>query len=87
MEDFRDCEYQDAAEGYPDDDLDLGEEVPLHPLTPGANPLVSKLLYDHVCCNVVLFWTSPRVFSEVALPRRLRSQRPRKSAESSWRRG
>jgi hypothetical protein len=40
-----------------------------------------------VCCNVVLFWTSPRVFSEVVLPRRLRSPRPRKNAESSWRRG
>ena len=54
VEEFHDCEYQDAAEGYLDD-LDLGEEVPLRPLTPGANPLVSKLLYDHVCCNVVLF--------------------------------
>ncbi len=87
VEDFHDCEYQDTAEGYPDDDLDQGEEVPLRPLTPGANPLVSKFLYDHVCCNVVLFWTSPRVFSEVVLPRRLRSPRPQKNAESSWRRG
>jgi hypothetical protein len=40
-----------------------------------------------VCCNVVLFWTFSRVFSEVVLPRRLRSQHPRRSAESSWRRG
>ena len=87
MEDFHDCEYQDAAEGYLYDDLDLGEEVPHRPLTPGANPLVSKLLFVHVCCNVALFWTFSRVFSEVVLPRRLRSQRPRKSAESSWRRG
>jgi hypothetical protein len=62
VEDFHDCEYQDAAEGYLDDDLDLGEEVPHRPLTPGANPLVSKLLYVHVCCNVVLFWTFSRVF-------------------------
>ena len=54
VEEFHDCEYQDAAEGYLDD-LDLGEEVPLRPLTPGANPLVSKLLYVDVCCNVVLF--------------------------------
>jgi hypothetical protein len=44
VEDFHDCEYQDAAEGYPDDDLDQGEEVPLRPLTPGANPLVSNFL-------------------------------------------
>ena len=87
MEDFHDCEYQDAAEGYPDDDLDLGEEVPLRPLTPGANPLVSNLLYDHFCCNVVLFWTFSFVFSEVVLPRRLRSPRLRKSAGSSWQRG
>ncbi len=54
VEEFHDCEYQDAAEGYLDD-LDLGEEVPLRPLTLGANPLVSKLLYVHVCYNVVLF--------------------------------
>jgi hypothetical protein len=87
VEDFHDCEYQDAAEGYVDDDLDQGEEVPLRPLTPGANPLVSDLLYDHVCCNVVLFWTFSFVFSEVVLSRRLHSPRPRKSAESSWRRG
>ncbi len=53
VEDFHDCEYQDAAEGYVDDDLDLGEEVPHRPLTPGANPLVSTFLYVHVCCNVV----------------------------------
>ncbi len=87
VEEFHDCEFQDAAEGYVDDDLDQGEEVPLRPLTPGANPLVSNLLYDHVCCNVVLFWTFSRVFSEVFLPRRLRSPRPQKNAESSWRRG
>ncbi len=60
VEDFHDCEFQDAAEGYPDD-LDAGEEVPLRPLTPGANPLVSKLLYVHACCYVVLFWTFSRV--------------------------
>ncbi len=53
VEEFHDCEYQDAAEGYLDD-LDQGEEVPLRPLTPGENPLVSKLLYVYVCCNVVL---------------------------------
>ena len=87
VEDFHDCEYQDAAEGYPDDDLDLGEEVPHRPLTPGANPLVSNFLYDCVFRNVVLFWTSAFVFSEVVLSRRLRSPRPRKNAESSWRRG
>jgi hypothetical protein len=46
VEDFHDCEFQDAAEGYADDDdLDQGEEVPL---TPGANPLVSIFLSDHV---------------------------------------
>ncbi len=61
MEDFHDCEYQDAAEGF-DEDLDLGEEVPQRPLTPGVNPLVSKLLYVYVCCNVVLFWTFSRVY-------------------------
>jgi len=87
VEEFHDCEYQDAAEGYPDDDLDLGEEVPHRPLTPGANPLVSIFLYVHVCCNVVLFWTFSRVFSEVVLPRRLRSQPPPRNAVSSWRRG
>ncbi len=28
VEEFHDCEFQDAAEGYPDDDdLDQGEEV------------------------------------------------------------
>ena len=49
VEDFHDCEFQDAAEGYVDeDDLDQGEEVPLRPLTPGANPLVSIFLCDHV---------------------------------------
>ena len=49
VEDFHDCEFQDAAEGYTDeDDLDQGEEVPLRPLTPGANPLVSIFLGDHV---------------------------------------
>ena len=88
VEDFHDCEFQDAAEGYPDDDdLDQGEEVPLRPLTPGANPLVSIFLYDRVFRNVVLFWISAFVFSEVVLPRRLRSPRPRRSAGSSWRRG
>jgi hypothetical protein len=87
VEEFHDCEYQDAAEGYPGDDLDLGEEVPHRPLTPGANPLVSIFLYVHVCCNVVLFRTFSRVFSEVVLPRRLHSQPPRRSAVSSWRRG
>ena len=46
VEEFHDCEYQDAAEGYLDD-LDLGEEVPLRPLTPGANPLVSISPCDH----------------------------------------
>ncbi len=66
VEDFHDCEYQDAAEGYLDDDLDQGEEVPLRPLTPGANPLVSNLLYDHVCCNVVLFLTSQAVLTASA---------------------
>ncbi len=86
VEDFHDCEYQDAAEGYLDD-LDAGEEIPHRPLTPGANPLVSTLLYVHVCCNVVLFWTFSRVFSEVILSRRLRSQHPQRSAGSSWRRG
>ncbi len=60
MEDFHDCEFQDAAEGYPDD-LDADEEVPLRPLTPGANPLVSTFLYVHVYCVVVLFWTFSRV--------------------------
>ena len=88
VEDFHDCEFQDAAEGYADDDdLDQGEEVPLRPLTPGANPLVSIFLYDRVFRNVVLFWTSAFVFSEVVLPRRLLSPRPRKNAASSWRRG
>jgi hypothetical protein len=88
VEEFHDCEFQDATEGYPgDDDLDQGEEVPLRPLTPGANPLVSIFLYDRVIHNVVLFWTSAFVFSEVVLPRRLRSPRPRRSAVSSWRRG
>ncbi len=49
VEDFHDCEFQDAAEGYVDeDDLDQGEEVPLRSLTPGANPLVSIFLCDHV---------------------------------------
>ena len=48
VEEFHDCEYQDAAEGYLDDDLDRGMEVPLRPLTPGANPLVSIFLCDHV---------------------------------------
>ena len=48
VEDFHDCEFQDAAEGYADnDDLDQGEEVPLRPLTPGANPLVSISPCDH----------------------------------------
>ncbi len=88
VEEFHDCEFQDAAEGYlDDDDLDQGEEVPLRPLTPGANPLVSIFLYDRVFRNVVLFWTSAFVFSEVVLPRRLRSPLPRRSAGSSWRRG
>ena len=88
VEDFHDCEFQDAAEGYADDDdLDQGEEVPLRPLTPGANPLVSIFLYDHGYCYVALFWTFPFVFSEVVLPRRLRSPRPRKNAASSWRGG
>ena len=86
VEDFHDCEYQDAEEGYLDD-LDAGEEIPHRPLTPGANPLVSKLLFVHVCCNVALFWTFSRVFSEVVLPRRLLSQHPQRSAGSSWRRG
>ena len=86
VEDFHDCEFQDAEEGF-QEDLDAGDEVPHRPVTPGANPLVSKLLYVHVCCNVVLFWTFSRVFSEVVLPRRLRSQRPQKSVVSSWRRG
>jgi hypothetical protein len=48
VEDFHDCEFQDAAEGYTDD-LDAGEEVPHRPVTPGANPLVSNFLYVHVC--------------------------------------
>jgi hypothetical protein len=61
--------------------------VPLRPLTPGANPLVSIFLYDHVYCNVVLFWTFSFVFSEVVLPCRLLSPRPRRNAASSWRRG
>ncbi len=60
MEDFHDCEFQDAAEGFVED-LDAGEEVPHRPVTPAANPLVSKFLYVHVCCIVVLFWTFSRV--------------------------
>ncbi len=88
VEDFHDCEFQDAAEGYADDDdLDQGEEVPLRPLTPGANPLVSIFLYDHAYGNVVLFRTFSFVFSEFVLSRRLLSPRPRKNAASSWRRG
>ncbi len=88
VEEFHDCKFQDAAEGYPDDDdLDQDEEVPLRPLTPGANPLVSIFLYDRVFRNVVLLWTPAFVFSEVVLPRRLCSPRPRRSAVSSWRRG
>ena len=47
VEDFHDCEFQDAEEGYLDD-LDAGEEIPHRPLTPGANPLVSIFLCDHV---------------------------------------
>jgi len=86
VEDFHDCEYQDATEGYLDD-LDAGEEIPHRPITSGANPLVSRLLYVHVCYYVVLFWTFSRVFSEVVLPRSLRSQHPQRSAGSSWRRG
>ncbi len=60
MEDYHDCEFQDAAEGFVED-LDAGEEVPHRPVTPGANPLVGKFLYVHVCCIVVLFWTFSRV--------------------------
>ncbi len=60
VEDFHDCEFQDAAEGYTDD-LDAGEEVPLRPLTPGANPLVSNFLSVHMYCDVVFFWTFSRV--------------------------
>ena len=56
MEDFHDCEFQDAAKGYTED-LDAGDEVPHRPVTPGANPLVSKFLLVHVYCVVVLFWT------------------------------
>ncbi len=43
VEDFHDCEFQDAAEGF-EEDLDLSEEIPHRPVTPGANPLVSKFL-------------------------------------------
>ncbi len=59
VEDFHDCEFQDAAEGF-DEDLDAGEEVPHRPVTPGANPLVSKFLYSYVYYIVVLFWTFSR---------------------------
>ena len=79
VEDFHDCEFQDAAEGFIED-LDAGEEVPHRPVTPGANPLVSKFLYVHVYCIVVLFWTFFTWFSEVVLPCRLCSPHQRKSA-------
>ncbi len=59
MEDFHDCEFQDAAEGFIED-LDAGEEVPHRSVTPGANPLVNNFLYVHVYCIVVLFWTFSR---------------------------
>ena len=59
MEDFHDCEFQDAAKGYTED-LDAGDEVPHRPVTPGANPLVSNFLLVHVYCVVVLFWTFSR---------------------------
>ncbi len=59
VEDFHNCEFQDAAEGFIED-LDAGEEVPHRPVTPGANPLVSNFLYVHVYCIVVLFWTFSR---------------------------
>ncbi len=59
MEDFHDCEFQDASEGYLED-LDAGDEVPHRPVTPGANPLVSNFLYVHVYCVVALFWTCSR---------------------------
>jgi hypothetical protein len=59
VEDFHDCEFQDAVEGYTED-LDAGEEVPHRPVTPGANPLVSDFLYVHVYCIVVFFLTFSR---------------------------
>ncbi len=59
VEDFHDCEFQDASEGYLED-LDAGEEVPHRPVTQGANPLVSNFLTVHVYCIVVLFWTFSR---------------------------
>ncbi len=59
VEDFHDCEFQDASEGY-FEDLDAGDEVPHRPVTPGANPLVSNFLHVHVYCIVVLFWTFAR---------------------------
>ncbi len=49
VEDFHDCEFQDAAEGF-QEDLDAGDEVPHRPVTPGANPLVSNFLLVHVYC-------------------------------------
>ena len=77
MEDFHDCEFQDAAEGYTED-LDAGEEVPHRPVTPGANPLVSNFLYVHVCCIVVLFWTfsrgSQRSFCHAGCTHRIRGR-------------
>ncbi len=86
VEDFHDCEFQDAAEGF-DEDLDLGEEVPLRPVTPGANPLVSKFLYVHVYCILCPLLDFFTWFSEVVLPCRLSSQRQQKSAGSSLRQG
>jgi hypothetical protein len=77
VEDFYNWEYQDAAEGF-DEDLDLGEEVPHRPVTPGANPLVSNFLYVHVCCIVVLFWTfsrgSQRSFCHAGCTHRIRGR-------------
>jgi hypothetical protein len=59
VENYHDCEFQDATEGF-QEDLDAGDEVPHRPVTPGANPLVSNFLYDYVYCHVVLFWTFSR---------------------------
>ncbi len=77
VEDFHDCEFQDVAEDYIKD-LDLGEEVPHRPVTPGANPLVSKFLLVHVYCVVVLFWTfsrgSQRSFCLAGCPHSIRER-------------
>ncbi len=63
VEDFHDCEYQDAAEGF-EEDLDLGDEVPRSrgPVTPGCKPSGKQL---SVCSRVLYFVSSSGLFHVV----------------------